>query len=229
MTRSGPGPGVGRAGRLLRAVARVPREAPLTAVLVVVLLAGHAWLAVSPGAGRFLAWASTNLDNLADHPVGALAASALVVDGPVLLPDAGTIITLGLGVVGALGWIEARHGTARAATVFVVGHVGATLLTAPVVAAGIADGRYDPAVRSALDVGISYGAEAALAAVTVLLARAPRLPRGVWVPWLAFVLAWPLADAGWAGLLPDFTTVGHLLAAALGLATGALLLRRGAP
>uniref|UniRef100_J1S154 Uncharacterized protein n=1 Tax=Streptomyces auratus AGR0001 TaxID=1160718 RepID=J1S154_9ACTN len=45
--------------------------------------------------------------------------------------------------------------------------------------------------------------------------------------WLAAagVVAWPVLGGDWSGVLPDFTTIGHLLAAAVGFACGALLLR----
>lgn len=202
------------AGAVLRAPWRYVRRGPFTAAYLVVLVVGHAWLAGRPDAGRFLVWLSTDLDNLARHPVGSLAGSLLVVNGP-LRPAftsafGGTLITLVLGVGVALWWLERRAGTRAAAGVLVVGHVGATLLTAVVIRWAVAAGRYPPTVRSELDVGISYGAQAALAAVTVLL------PRRAWLPWAAFVVVWPLADADWFGWLPDFTTVGHLISAALG-------------
>jgi hypothetical protein len=188
-----------------------------TVVYLVVLLGVHAWMAVSPAATDFVDWASTNVVNLGTHPVGALAASALIVNGPLL--DAGTVITLWLGIGGALWAVEARYGAVRAAAVFLAGHVGATLLTVPVILMAVRAGRYPDDVRTAVDVGISYGAQAALAAVVVAL------PRWARVPWVLFVLGWPLLDADWSGWLPDFTTVGHLLAAGLGFLLAVTLLR----
>ncbi|MCD2195673.1 hypothetical protein LQ327_20080 [Actinomycetospora endophytica] len=184
---------------------------------VVVLLGIHAWMVDSDRADAFVAWASTNLVNLGTHPVGALAASALIVNGDLL--DPGTVITFWLGVVGALWWLEARYGALRAAAVYLGGHVGATLLTVPVILAAVRAGRYAEDTRTAVDVGISYGAQAALAAVVVTL------PWWAWAPGAIFVLGWPLLDAEWSGLLPDFTTVGHLLAAAIGAVLGVVLLR----
>ncbi len=107
----------------------------------------------------------------------------------------------------------------RAAVVYLGGHVGATLLTVPVILAAIRAGRYPVEVRTAIDVGISYGAQAALAAVVVVL------PWWAWAPWAVFVLGWPLLDAEWSGLLPDFTTVGHLFAASIGFVLGLVLIR----
>ena len=189
---------------------------PWTVGYLVVLLAVHAGMSWSDPAA-FVAWASTNVANLGTHPVGALVASALIVNGPLL--DPGTVITLWLGVGVALWCVEARHGPVHAAAVFLSGHVGATLLVLPVILAAIRAGRYPEEVRTAVDVGISYGAQAALAAALVAL------PRWAWASWVAFVVGWPLLDADWSGLLPDFTTVGHLIAAAIGFVLAATLLR----
>jgi hypothetical protein len=204
-----------RAGAAITACLRAGRW---TVGYVVVLLGIHAWMIGSPdGADVFVAWASTNIVNLGTHPVGALAGSALIVNGDLL--DAGTVLTFWLGVVVALWWLEARRGPARAAVVYLGGHVGATLLTVPVILAAIHAGRYPDATRTAVDVGISYGAQAALAAVVVTL------PWWAWAPGAVVVLGWPLLDAEWSGLLPDFTTVGHLVAAGLGAVLGVLLIR----
>jgi hypothetical protein len=192
-----------------------------TVAYLAVLLGVHAWMAVSPAADAFVDWASTNVVNLGTHPVGALVGSALIVNGPLL--DAGTVITLWLGIGGALWSVEARYGAVRAAAVFLAGHVGATLLTVPVILTAVRAGRYPDDVRTAVDVGISYGAQAALAAVVVAL------PRWARAPWVLFVLGWPIADAEWFGLLPDFTTVGHLIAAAIGFVLAATLLRTPRP
>ncbi len=203
-----------------RAVSSYVASGRFTLGYLVVLLAVHAWMSWSDPA-PFVAWASTNVVNLGTHPVGALVASALVVNGSLL--DAGTVITLWLGVGVALWWVESRRGPARAAAVFLGGHVGATLLTLPVILAAIRAGRYAPETRTAVDVGISYGAQAALAALIVAL------PRWAWAPWVVFVLGWPLLDAEWSGLLPDFTTVGHLIAATIGFVLAATLLRTRSP
>jgi hypothetical protein len=220
----GPAPGgVGHAGgviggtrRVGAAVARYVVAGRWTVGYLVVLLAVHTWMdAVDPSA--FVAWASTNVVNLGTRPLGALVASALIVNGPLL--DAGTLITLWLGIGGALWWVESRRGPARAAAVFLGGHVGGTLLTVPVILAAVGAGRYPEATRTTVDVGISYGAQAALAAVVVAL------PGWARVPWVVFVYGWPLADAEWSGLLPDFTTVGHEVAATIGFVLAATLLR----
>jgi Rhomboid-like protein len=199
------------------------RAGPVTATYLLVLLASHAWLHYVSGARRqgVLEAVSTNDVNLRDHPIKVLAGSLLFFDGTLTHVDtqlfAGTVITLGFGVAGALWWWENHAGAIRAYAIFLTGHVVATLVTWLVVRHAVATGRYPESVRTALDYGISYGAEAMLAACTVVLTGARR-----WL-WLAAVLAWPLAAATWFGALPDFTTVGHLTAAAVGLLMGVVL------
>jgi hypothetical protein len=211
---------IGAARRVGAAVARYVTSGRWTVGYLVVLVGVHAWMVLADPAD-FVAWASTNVVNLGTHPVGALVASALIVNGPLL--DAGTLITLWLGIGGALWWVESRRGPARAAVVFLGGHVGGTLLTALVILAAIRAGRYPDGTRTAIDVGISYGAQAALAAVVVALPGWARLP------WVVFVFGWPLLDAEWSGLLPDFTTIGHLVAATIGFVLAATLLRPRSP
>ncbi|MFJ3175758.1 rhomboid-like protein [Streptomyces roseus] len=207
----------GRSGAVLGAVRGYPRRAPLTLAYVCLLLVGHAWLGYvlsADQAASILGYLSTNLDNLQDHPLAALLGSVLFFAGT--LTDVtsadflGTLITLGLGVCCFLAWAEGRWGRPRAVAVFLGGHVVATLLTAVVIAVALRRGWYPADVRHALDYGVSYGAQ------TVLAVGTPALPRRGRLPWAVFVLAWPLGGAAWDGPLPDFTTVGHLTAAALG-------------
>ncbi|MBD0676423.1 rhomboid-like protein [Streptomyces sp. CBMA156] len=208
---------------LLRAVRTYPRRSPLTLGYVVLLLTGHVWVGSLLAADRADALRehlSTNLDNLADHPVTALVGSALLYDGTLteILTTGfgGTLITLGLGVCCCLAWTERRFGSLRAAAVFLGGHVLATLLTALVILLALRYGWYPESVRTASDYGISYGAQTVLALATLAVPRRARLP------WAALVVGWPLSgDGEWPGPLPDFTTVGHLLAAALGFALAA--------
>ncbi|MGW1172862.1 rhomboid-like protein [Kitasatospora sp. NPDC002543] len=209
--------------RLLRAARTYPRRSPLTSGYVLLLLAGHVWVEelLSPDRADALRdHISTNLDNLHDHPVTALFGSALLFDGTlteILSTGFGsTLITLGLGVCCCLAWTERRFGSLRAAAVFLGGHIGATLVTAAVILLALRHGWYPESVRQASDYGISYGAQTVLALATLAVPRRARLP------WAAFVVAWPLSgDGEWPGPLPGFTTVGHLLAAALGFALAA--------
>ncbi|MEV7186940.1 rhomboid-like protein [Kitasatospora sp. NPDC093102] len=203
---------------LLRAVRTYPRRSPLTFGYVVLLLTGHVWvenLLAADRADALRDHISTNLDNLHDHPVTALLGSALLFDGTLteILSTGfgGTLITLGLGVCCCLAWAERRFGSLRAAAVLLGGHIGATLITTAVILLALRHGWYPESVRQASDYGISYGAQTLLALATLAVPRWARLP------WAAFVVAWPLSgDGEWPGPLPAFTTVGHLLAAALG-------------
>ncbi|GAA1214407.1 membrane protein [Kitasatospora nipponensis] len=207
---------------LVRAAGAYPRRSPLTFGYVCLLLVSHAWVTYGLSAERadaLLGYVSTNLGNLHDHPVPSLLGSALFFDGTLTdvtsLGFVATLITLGLGVCCFLAWAERRWGGARAAAVFLGGHVAATLLTAVVITLALRHAWYPASVRQATDYGISYGAQ------TVLAAGILALPGWARLPWVLFVLGWPLGGADWTGPLPDFTTVGHLIAAALGFAVAA--------
>ena len=156
---------------------------------------------------------STNLDNLRHTPVLVLVASAFVVSSL-----RGLWILLPLVVV--FGAAQRWLGRAATLVVATLGHVGATLLVAVLLAAGIERGALDPAIARAPDVGVSYG----LAAVAgVLVARVPRRRR----PWYALAL---LVVAGGPLLVsPNFTDVGHLIAVLLGFAVALVVQRAGAP
>jgi hypothetical protein len=156
---------------------------------------------------------STNLDNLRHTPLLVLGASAFVVS-----PLWGLWILVPLVAVFA----AAQRWLGRAATVIVavLGHVGATLFVAVLLAAGINDGVLDPDVARAPDVGVSYGLAAVAA---VLVGRVPRR----WRPWYALgVLA---VAAGSLALDQDFTGVGHVTAVLLGFALAVLTTRRPDP
>jgi hypothetical protein len=199
------------------------RDGPVTAIYLLVLVVDYAWLdqVTTARRDRILQAVSTNDVNLQHRPIEALAGSLFFFDGTLTRVDtqsfAGTVITVGFGVAGALWWWEKHAGAVRAYAIFLSGHVAATLLTWLVIRHAVATGRYPESVRTTLDYGISYGAETMLAACTMIITGVRR-----WA-WLAAVLAWPLADATWFGALPDFTTVGHLTAAGVGLLGGAAL------
>jgi hypothetical protein len=102
---------------------------------------------------------STNLHNLHHDPLVVLAASAFVVSSPAGL----WILPVLLVVYGAAQrWLGAAATIVAAA----LGHIGATLLVAVLLAAGIGDGRLDPAVADARDVEVSYGLVTVAAVLT---------------------------------------------------------------
>lgn len=180
------------------------------AVVVVVAIA----VRVLPGTRTqdLVLESSTNLENLRHTPLLVLGASAFVVS-----PVWGLWILAPLVVVFA----AAQRWLGRATTVIVavLGHVGATLFVAVLLAAGINDGVVDADLAGAPDVGVSYG----LAAVAgILVGRVPRR----WRPWYALgVLA---VAAGSLLLDQDFTGVGHVTAVLLGFALAVLVARREA-
>lgn len=153
---------------------------------------------------------STDLVHLGRTPLLALAGSAFVVERPVhalALP----------GVVLALGLVERWRGSRAAAGAFAAGHVGATLLVAAGLAAGVAGGLLDPSYREGLDVGFSYGEWALLG---LLVARVPVRWRSTY---LVVLSAWLVSTAATAFAPVD---AGHLTAWAIGLGLAALVLRR---
>lgn len=217
-----------RARGILHGLVRYARRNPVTAVYVALLLILHFWLeaVLSPASAERVEMAvSTNLDNLRHDPVGCLLGSALFFDGSVTQIDtlsfAGTLITLVLGVAVVLAWLERTYGGVRAYTVFATGHIGATLIVSQVIRYALVRGWYTQDVRHAYDFGISYGAEAAMAAFAFSLRRFAA------AAWVVFVVAWPLFGATQLTPIPDFSTCGHLTAAALGFILAAAGLTRG--
>ncbi|MEV7189609.1 rhomboid-like protein [Kitasatospora sp. NPDC093102] len=158
---------------------------------------------------RLLLSISTNMNNLAHHPVRSLLGSALF-PAPPLLSVSG-VLTVGVGIAGCLGLVERVYGRWRAVGLAAAGHLGATCLTVPVVLFGVSSHRYDTAELHTFDFGVSYVAVAAMAAIV------HRLPRVVRPLWLLSGVGYLLSDADWYGWLPDFTTIGHLCAVAIGL------------
>ena len=189
------------------------RRVPVTAAYLLVLSLTTLALAGAPGqvAQRVMAHVSTNLHNMASQPVRALVESAFWLESPGLIWPMAALFAL------VMGPAEYLLGAARTVVVFAVGHVGATAATLAIIAGGVGHGRLPSSIERAVDVGPSYGL-AALAGLLVAglpRARARRLGTALL-----------LAALGGAVLLGGtFTDVGHLVAAALGLALAPLLVR----
>ena len=189
------------------------RDADVAWVYAGIVLVVAIVVAAAPGATseELVLDGSTNLDNLRHTPLLVLGASAFVV-----APLSGLWILVPLVVTFA----AAQRWLGRVATIIVavLGHVGATLFVAVLLAAGIQDRRLSPALARAQDVGVSY----AVATVAGLLAARvpPRLRPWYVAGLLAFMIVPLLLDA-------DFTEVGHLIAVLLGFAL-AVLVSRGA-
>lgn len=161
---------------------------------------------------------STTVPNLQHRPLTVLAGSAFFLAGP--LVSIGGFSTTLVGIVGCMGCIERRCGSAVAIATFAAGHVGATWATTAVKLVAVSTRHYDRSVLYTLDYGVSFGTVAVMAAVLLFL---PALVRPIW---LAGGVWYLLSLATWSGSLPDFTTVGHLCALAIGLAIAPTLRRR---
>ncbi|MFG3223476.1 rhomboid-like protein [Kitasatospora sp. NPDC048194] len=111
---------------------------------------------------------SSDGHNLLQHPLRALALSGFWIAGDVWMPYL-------WGFALTLAPLERRVGSARAAAVFAIGHVTATLLSQGVVIAAVETGRMAPGAMRDLDIGVSYGVLACLGAVSGLLPRPARV------------------------------------------------------
>jgi hypothetical protein len=188
-----------------------PRATPLTTSLVIGLLVSAVLLDTNPGdIAAVVAWASTNVHNLARHPVAAMIASAFVVPG---LPSIQIAIT-----AVACGALERRIGTRRTVLVALSGQVLATLLTEYGADLGARLHLWTASSAERPDVGVSYVLFSVLAASWLLLEGTVR------VLGIAATSAWV---SSMFLLSPGMTSTGHLLSVAFGLATMRLVGRRG--
>lgn len=154
------------------------------------------------------AWASTNLANMGDHPVEALITSAFLFGA-----DPWACLR-SIALAGAiLAFLVIRFGNVRAVALIAAYQVLGTLVSEGLLAARIAAGQADPALRTTLDVGPSYVIVSALAAVAVAGAR--RWHR--WTALAALAVRAPHITSGLTTL--GVTPVGHVTA----LSTGMLL------
>ncbi len=181
------------------------RESPFTFVYLCLLSAGSLTLgALDPQArADVLHASSTDVVHLATRPIFVLIASGLWVNN--VAEFVGVVILFGI----AASALERRIGVGATIGVFLSGHVGATLLTEGAVSIGVLAHALPSSALTRLDVGVSYGLAAIVAAAIGLLPQRWRI--------LSIVALW--AYLGW-GLVtdPDVTAWGHLLAAALGVA-----------
>lgn len=210
--------GPGATGPLLRVLRRVP----LTTAYVLLLTAVAWWLADQSRAerARFIRHNSSNVHHMEVGKWWTLFTSGLVVDG---VPA-----WLGIAAVAAvLGLFEWRWGAARAGAVFVLGHLGATLLTEGAMWVMLATG-IPGALSHARDVGISYGLVATAGCLLALgqgqgESPGPAPARRYGLPVLALVLA-----SAWA-LDQQLADAGHLIALGLGVLAARIRWMREAP
>jgi hypothetical protein len=201
------GPRLGfRSNRLPGMSARLPpwlRATPLAVGLVLALLLSAVLLDTHPAdVDAVVAWTSTNVHNLARHPVAAMIASAFVVPG---LPSVQIVIVAITCVA-----LERRLGAGRTVLIAVSGQVLATLLTEYGADLGAQLHLWVASSPDRSDVGVSYVMFALLAASWLLVEGRPR------VLGLAATTAWA---ASMVVISPGMTSTGHVLSIVLGVAT----------
>ncbi|MFL6239776.1 MAG: rhomboid-like protein [Actinomycetes bacterium] len=179
-------------------------RAPATVVYALVLVGTTLaqLLVASTTRHRLLTGSSTDVVHLARDPLLVVLASAF------WLPDVTSVVLAPL-VFLVLGLGERRFGTARMVMTFAVGHLAATLLTEGTVAVGVYAGWLTTSHEHRLDVGPSYGVCAVLG---LLVASLPAARRNAGYVVLTVLLGVPLIVDS------ELTTIGHVLAAAVGVA-----------
>jgi rhomboid family protein len=186
-----------------------PTVTPLATAMVVLLLTTTLLLRTHPGdVGTVVAWASTNLHNLAHHPVAALLVSMFVVTGA-LLPEL-LVVAISFAV------LERAVGALRTAVIALTGQVVATLFTEYGADLGARWHLLAASSADRPDVGVSYVMYAVLAASVLLLVGRARLV-GVLAVGACVLVPFLIA--------PGMTSTGHVLAVAVGAATMALMQR----
>ena len=180
------------------------RNAPATCLYVLSLLVTSATLrAARPGVRtELLHELSTNLSNMEHQPIRVLILSAFWIDTVRVVPE---LVIFVLVSVPAENWL----GTARWIIVFVLGHVGATVLTVAGIAIVTRDGHSDMHLLHTVDVGISYGLYAIAAVLIYHLSGRGRV---------LYVLALAVSLGIASFFDASFTDVGHVVAIGIGLA-----------
>ena len=186
-----------------------PTVTPLATAIVVLLLTTTLLLRTHPGdIGTVVAWASTNLHNLAHHPVAALVVSMFVVTGA-LLPEL-LVVAISFAV------LERAVGALRTAVIALTGQVVATLLTEYGADLGARWHLLAASSADRPDVGVSYVMYAVLAASVLLPVGRARL-MGVLAVGACVLVPFLIA--------PGMTSTGHVLAVTVGAVTMALIQR----
>nr|WP_262505173.1 rhomboid-like protein [Streptomyces sp. TRM68367] len=194
-----------RCGVRVRRLLPTPAGTPFTFGFAVVLV-GTSLVAEFGAPGlvhALLQGSSTDVAHLVRMPVTVLVASALWV--------AGVTSPYTVGFLLVMTALERRVGGVRAAGVFLLGHVLATLATEGLVGIGVLVGDLPDSSLHRLDYGISFGVAASTGALAGLLTP---------------LLRWPVL-AGFGALLVEdllaftdpMTNWGHLIALAIGVAT----------
>ncbi|ORT61468.1 rhomboid-like protein [Streptomyces sp. CB03238] len=197
-----------RAARLLP----TPTGAPFTFGYTLVLVATSLFAEYGDPdtVAQLLRASSTDVAHLTRTPLLVLVASALWVAGGLFSPYA-------IGFVFVLTALERRIGAWRAAAVFLVGHVVATLATEVPVGLSVLAGHLPDSSLHRLDYGISFGLMASVGALAGLLAP---VARGVVLAWVSVMLLQDLV-----AFEDPLTDWGHPLALLIGVGCWPLLRR----
>ncbi|NUR85909.1 MAG: hypothetical protein HOY71_17660 [Nonomuraea sp.] len=185
------------------------RLAPFTTVLWLLVVV-HAWMLVGlPPKLRdaVLLTHSTTLTHLRREPLTVLFGSAMWTDVDELLFMTFTAVIY-------LAPLERWIGTWRTVLAFLAGHIGATVLIALWIEETVMiTPEQDKVYARTIDVGISYGAYCCAALLAYRLSRPYRV--AVW----ALLLAYLLYQASLTDFdaRVDYTSLGHLVAFAIGL------------
>lgn len=165
------------------------------------------WIAIHPDpqVRLLVEQSSTNLSNMASHPIEVLLASAFVVS-PL------TQLVLIPVIIWVFGIVQRWLGRAALFAVWVFGHVGATLFVMSMEINALYRHIAHFSIVVKPDVGVSYGMAAAIGLL------AARVPRG-WRLWYA--LGCLVVTGGMLVIWRDFTSVGHLTAIVIGLGMAA--------
>ncbi|MCM3923738.1 hypothetical protein ND748_18960 [Frankia sp. AiPs1] len=189
----------------------------MTTVLLAVLLAARVLRGVDPDRATRWQWAtSTTLHQMLHHPLGVLVGSIpWVTDGPVAPWLAFAAL--------AVGGLEATIGSVAALAVAFGGHTAATLISEGILGLRVVTGGLPSSALHVLDVGPSYAAGAALAALVALpTPRRLRTVAGVTLVVVAPAMMYGVTDG-------ELDGIGHTAALALGaLAATIPALRRRA-
>ena len=154
---------------------------------------------------------STNVHNMSEHPIAVMVASALVVDGSLLMW--GTLAVVSLIVVQR--WIGAKWALLFA----FLGNAIPTLITMASINYGLAVGWYDQSIRTTDDYGVSY------VVATLLGALFWRIPSYKWrAAYLVLGFLW-LTTMGLFQIPENFTALGHVMGYVVGLGLGALAVK----